>query len=228
MADVIKNSVLPTEGGQGTAAQNAVTTATPTLEKQTRSAKLFTIILAASGTPGDTQGLSFYGNSFYIRACLGTVNISTEKTPQKPYRTGQGEKFIDELIFDRIEISNPNSYVVSVQIWVGFGEYIDKTFQVVEGYTVIVGWIARKVTAGQMVSFLGAPTGSNFQRKALLISNDDITNSLYVTDSAGNYAVTIKAGFQYNLPVAGPMIVRNDTAGDIAVSISEIYYVQGD
>jgi hypothetical protein len=192
-------------------------------EALVRSSVVQTTIIGA----GEVFGISQYAERFYFVNATSLVYAKTEYTAERPYKKGTGEKFTTDLRFHRLEIRNPNAYPVFVQVWVGFGEYLDTTSELVEQYTQILGYSSRTIAGVTSIDFPGTPAGTQIQRKCIIVSNDDLVNSLYIVDAFGNYCCTVRAGFSITLPISGPVSVANDTASPISVSISEIYYVFG-
>jgi len=189
-------------------------------EAFSRSSLVFTMPIAA----GAMVSMPVYGDAFYLIGCTAPVEIRTDQTSEKPYRKGTGERFPAALRFGRLEIRNPNSNPVLVTLWAGFGEYIDNRFEVVDGYTVARGWTGTQINAGATVTFTGAGTGNQIQRKAFVITNLDPNNNLLIRDAAGNTLCAVFKETSITLPIAGPVQVHNATGAPISCAIGEIFY----
>jgi len=190
------------------------------LEQFSRSSFVVKVSIAA----GAIYSLPCYGDSFYLLGATLPVEIKTDLTAYKPYRKGTGEKFPEQLRFGRIEVLNPNVDAVVLTLWVGFGEYIDNRFEILENYTVVQGSSTVTIGAGATVTFTGAVTGQNIQRKAFLISNLDPSNPVILRDSAGNNCAAVFPQTSVMIPVSGEIRVHNSTGAAISVYMSEIFY----
>lgn len=197
-------------------------------EANTRSSVVQWAVIPAGGT----WGISHYGNRFYFQQATSIILARTEHTVDRPYKKGQGEQFPDELRFKRLEISNPNPFDIYVQVWVGFGEFLDSTFEVVDGFTKCFGvpLPSQQIAALSEVYLSGNPTGQQLQRKAVVISNMDLANVLLVMEADNSGVGTVPTNVIFPLtsiilPVSGPIVVRNNTASPIVTYIGEIFYV---
>lgn len=198
------------------------------IEASQRSSVVQWQIIPANGV----WGVSHYGNRFYFQNATAPITASTEHTVARPYKKGTGEQFPDNLRFKRIEIKNPNPFSVYVQIWVGFGEFLDSTFEVVDGYTKLYGVnIASNSIPGTSEIYLpGTPTGQQLQRKAIVVSNMDLTNALFVMEANASGVGTLTSNVVFGstsimLPISGPVVIRNNTSSPIVTYVGEIWYV---
>ncbi len=198
------------------------------VEKVTRTSAVFRADIPALGV----YGVSQLGERFYFITATGTVGVTTDKTPEKPYFQGTGEQFPPDFWFHRLQIRNPNPYPISIIVWAGFGEYLDSRISVLEAPTKIYGVVlpGSAIPASSEVYLPGTPTNQQIQRKGFVISNMDLANSLFIMQAnlAGVGTVTTNVVFprtSITLPITGPFVVRNDTAGAIVTYIGEIWYV---
>lgn len=198
-------------------------------EAFSRSASVHRIEVAAGGVFPIFQ----YGQTFYLLRCTAPVEIKTNLTPEKPYRKGTGEIFVEELRFDRVEIRNPNAFTVRVDIWIGFGRYIDSRIEVQENYTQLasaaetVGVYSGGILSASATLVLnGAPAGAQIQRKAIVVSNLDPTTVLQVLDENNKLCCAVFPSTSVTLPISGPCKVKNPTGIVVAAYISELWYVE--
>jgi len=149
------------------------------IEKQTLASTIKTMVIPANGL----FPVSEYGERFYFIKCSAQVMVKTEHSSEKPYQKGQGEYYTDlKMWFRRLEVRNPNNFDVYVRLWVGFGEFLDSTSELVETPAVFYAWNANTIAASTTVVFLGRPSGVQLQRKAFNISNMDLVNDLFIMD----------------------------------------------
>jgi hypothetical protein len=210
--------------------QNAEKPVNLAIEKQTFASTIKTMVIPANGL----FPISEYGERFYFIKCSAQVFVKTEHSSEKPYQKGQGEHYTDiKMWFRRLEVRNPNNFDVYVRLWVGFGEFLDSTSELIETPAVFYSWNNNTIAASTSVVFLGRPSGVQLQRKAFQISNMDLANSLFIQDVdpiTGNPVNTGLAVFpltSITLPIAGAVAVKNDTASAIICYISELWYVYG-
>lgn len=189
-------------------------------EQYTESANVIPVTVPAAGVWPIDQ----LGQAFYLIGCTSPVYIKTDQTPEKPYSKGRGERFPNQLRFRRLEIRNPNAYAVTLLIWIGFGEYIDKRFEVLDGYTVTVAQPTTIVPANGSVTLSGAGGAGMIQRKQVVVSNVDVQTTLQILDSAGNIAAAVFPQTSVAIPTSDQVTIKNPTAADVSAYISEIWY----
>lgn len=176
---------------------------------------------------GQTIHVSAYGETFYFIALTAPVRVKTDLTAAKPYRQGTGERFPEELRFKSLDIENTSSGVVTLVLWVGFGEYIDHRNALIEGYTQAYGSAFTNVLAASARTFLGLPTQSGqIQRKSIVVTNLDIANPLLVRDGSDNVICAVLPNTSLTLPISGPVNIFNATGATIAAYMGEIWYVE--
>ena len=200
-------------------------TASPTAQREafTRSS----IVQKFSIPAGGTNSMGAYGQTFYVLGANAPIEIKTDVTPSKPYRKGTGEEFPAELRFKRLEIKNPNAYAVTVEIWVGFGKYIDSRIEVQENNTVITSALpAGTIAALTTLTLSGSPTGNQIQRKNLIVSNVDTAAVLQILDENDDICAVVFPETSITLPISGVVKVRNNTGVIIACYVSEIWYYE--
>lgn len=176
--------------------------------------------------PGETIHVSAYGETFYLIGCTAPVNIKTDLTASKPYRQGTGEVFPPELRFRSLDIENPNAGQVTLVLWYGFGEYIDRRTALIDGFTVSVGSPFNNVPAMSARTFNGIASGTQLQRKAIVVTNLDLANPLLVRDGNANVICAVIPNTSLILPISGPCDVYNATSAPITAYMGEIWYVE--
>ena len=200
------------------------------IEKITRSSAVKASVIPAGGIFGVNQ----YGNRFYFLNATAGVLVRADQGVEKPYRKGTGEDFEKQgMAFSRLEIRNPSAFNVYVQVWVGFGEFLDTTSELIELFTqyYAVPLVSQVIAAGSYLLLDGSPSGVQLQRKAFTVSNNDIANSLIikdvdpVTNLPINGGTLVFAKTSIMLPISGKVIIANETAGDIVAYVSELWYV---
>lgn len=200
----------------------AKTIKNPSLSKEsyTRSSLVHSATIPANSS----RFISMYGDRFYLLQCTAPIEIKTEATGFKPYRKGTGEQFPEDLRFERLEVKNDNSYAVEIKIWVGFGEYIDQRFEIVDAYSEIRSDNVTTIAAGATLTYDGEPASGEIQRKAFVLTNLDPNSRLDVLDKNDNLAVACFAEQSITLPVCGEIKVKNPSGADITFYVGEIYY----
>lgn len=179
----------------------------------------------ANGQPG-LQVLDVAGNAFYLVDATGDVKISTERSPAKTYRKSTGERFPMEQAFGRLEIQNYGAKT-SLRIWAGWGEYVDRRFEMLEAHTAAVGWNGSEIPAMDHVDFVPMSGGGYIRRKSILITNLDPNENLRVTDQANNTLLSVFPRTTITLPLADTIRINNDTGAPVSCNVGEIYYVEG-
>lgn len=189
-------------------------------DQYSRSSSVIVTTIPANGI----VGFDAYGQRFYFINSTAPIEAKTDLTGYKPYRKGTGENFTDDFRFHRFEVKNSNAYPVFIQVFIGFGEYLDTTSELVESFTNAVGSPYTAVAANTSLTFTGSPSGTQIQRKAIVVSNLDTANNIYVRDINDNYIAAVFPKSTISLQISGPVKVYNGTAGSIPVCISEIFY----
>lgn len=191
-------------------------------EAYTRSSVYVKQVIPAGGT----IHVSAYGETFYFVGLTAPVNAKTDLTAAKPYRQGTGERFPSELRFRSLDIENPNASPVQLVLWVGFGEYIDHRTALIDGYTQAVGSPYSSVPAASARVFNGQPSGSQLQRKAIVVTNLDPANVLFLRDQSGAVICAVIANTSLTLPISGYVDVYNPSGAAITAYMGEVWYVE--
>lgn len=189
-------------------------------EKYSRTSSLMQGEIVAGGVFPVIQ----YGETYYLVDSTGPIDIATNYSPRKQYRKGQGEKVPSEQRFTRLELHNPNSFDISFRLWVGFGDFLDRTAEVIEGYTRVVGYPSTSIPAVDEVVSTGDPQGIYVQRKQIIVSNLDQVNNLFLKDENNNYVCAVFPLTSITIPVSGPIKVVNENGSPVNVCLSEVWY----
>lgn len=67
------------------------------------------------------------GQQFYLVLATGEVKIKPNNGAENSYTQGKGLVVDAENQFRQLQVTNPNSFNVVIQLFVGFGDYIDNT-----------------------------------------------------------------------------------------------------
>lgn len=86
-----------------------------------RTSQIVTTIIPA----GQTFPVFQAGIEFYVVVATGEVQIKPNNGSANPYVQGTGLRVDDQNIFANVQIQNKNTFPVVLQIFVGFGGYID-------------------------------------------------------------------------------------------------------
>jgi hypothetical protein len=86
-----------------------------------RSSQVITSIIPAGAKLPIFQA----GDTYYIVVATGILTVKPNNGSQNEHVQGTGKRVKEEAIFANIEVGNPNTFNVVVQIFVGFGDYID-------------------------------------------------------------------------------------------------------
>lgn len=188
--------------------------------KRYRAPNISRVYIPANGS----TGIPSYGFAFYIVASTAEVKVKTDKTGFLTYKQGTGEQFTEDLEFQRLEFLNPNAFPVVVDIWYGFGAYIDRRFELLDAPTSAVGSSAT-LAGGADIDYLATPTGNQLRRKYAIITNRDAANPLILRDLDGNEMATIFAEQNFVIDSSAGFNIFNDTGAGIAYQVAEVWYV---
>ncbi len=196
-------------------------------EARTRSANVYRkTIPAMTGGVYGVEAIAVYGQSFYILNSTGDVQIKTDTSGLRPYRARRGEHFTDSYRFNRVEIFNANAYPVILDIWIGFGEYLDHTTDEFEAPSKLFGSGFTVSAAGHVDTLTGVPTvNGQIRRKSVIVANLDPANELQILDEAGNVAGVVFAKTEIELATSGVVKIQNATGAPINYRLSELWYV---
>lgn len=96
--------------------------ALPTVKNRT------SVVLTNQVLPGQTIPMPATGTQFYIIATTAELYIRPSGGAFNPYNQGQGLQLDLVNAFDLIEVQNRSALPIAFAIFIGFDQYIDKTF----------------------------------------------------------------------------------------------------
>ncbi|MFW6217509.1 MAG: hypothetical protein ACOC4K_00800 [Verrucomicrobiota bacterium] len=187
--------------------------------------ELVVMLPAATGDKPGFHTLDAVGEAFYVLEGP-EVQVKTDLHSWKTYRAGTGERFPKGQTFSRLELRNYGA-AAKLKIWVGFGEYIDRRFSLMETQTKCIGQSASELAANQTLALDGVPPVDAWHRKAIVITNYDPTTPIRLLDADDNEICGVFPNTSIMLPITGVVKVHNTTAAVVPCSISEIWYVRG-
>ncbi len=135
--------------------------------------------------------------------------------------------------FDQLHFRHSHDFPVAVAFYYGTGDVQDERLNLIpsrgnvlvqEAPTQASGRSVGELAANETVDLDGVPPTGFWQRKALVVSNEDPTTSLYVLDESGHQVATVFPQTSVMLPLSGACSVENRTASVVPCSISEIWY----
>ncbi len=204
-----------------------------------RSSRTLRVVLQPAGTTQSIQRVPQAGIRFYIveSDADGFIGIKTDKTQQELFTVGTGKEFDESQGFTAIELENFSANVITLDLFAGFGDYIDRRttivgnrlssiLPVIEPKTKAVGNAITSITGGAFILLSGVPDVTQIRRKAITVSNVDPNNALEIRDPANNKILTVFANTSIILPLSEPVRVFNPTGGAISVSIGEIWWMK--
>ena len=185
-----------------------------------RGSSISRVTIPANGT----NGIDAFGVSFYVIQSTSDIGIKSDKTVFKTYKQGTGERFTKNFEFQRLEFSNPNAYDVTVFIWYGFGEYIDRRFELLDASTSAVAY-SGTVTNPVPVIFNGVPSGTQTRRKYAIVTNLDAANPIKIRDLNGNNMATVFKEQNFIVDSSAGFEIFNETGAGIAYEVAEFWYI---
>lgn len=171
--------------------------------------------------PGQVRGLDVPGDSFFVLKLPSKLSIKVDQRSAKDFYVKQGERFVSP--FKRVELENKEAFSQSFILWVGFGEFLDKTFTFENAPTKLVGYSSSTIAANTTLMFSGNISDSR-NRKTIFITNNDPTSSLEILDENNNLCALVFPKNTYYLDVSGIVKVKNSTGSAISFAVSEAFY----
>jgi hypothetical protein len=183
---------------------------------------------------GGTQIIRAAGDHFYFAESTGRLLVGTDLTAEAPYSVGEGEEIPEGFEFKTVTLRNDTAEDITFEIFVGRNRRIDRRLNVVDGrlasvervmnnstklYCSAVTAIANAATE----TFDGVATGTQIQRKSIIVTNEDPTNILDWSDGT-NTGGKIGPGEKIELELAGSIDIENNSGSSITCKISEIWY----
>lgn len=194
------------------------------------SGKYVRATVLASGT----QVIRATGDHFYLAEATGRLQIKTDITAEAPYSLGEGEIVPAGNEFREVIIRNTTAEDITLEIFVGRNRRIDRRLNVVDGRLASVErvmhnstrlYVDTKVTYANndTKAFSGVATGTQIQRKSIIVTNEDTSANLDWTDGT-NIGGKIGPGEKIELELSGPITIGNTSGGSITAKVSEIWY----
>lgn len=188
---------------------------------------------------GGTLQVPVSGNTFYVSASNGVINIRPSGGVFNGYYPGTGLNLSLDNSFDLLEVNNPNTFAVAYQIFVGFDGFIDnRVYLTTQQQPQIVYPTYPTPLAANVINITDL-AGSQFAdingnlwlalyRSAIIICNID-TGSTFLVQKATTAIATgpaIAAVYpltSLRLDVQGSYRISTGGGGNINLVVSEIY-----
>jgi hypothetical protein len=206
-----------------------------------RSSRTFDLVLSPAGTEQSIQAVPQAGVRFYIVESDNdaAVNIKTDSGVDELFTVGTGKEFSEENPFFRLQFQNLTADSITLRVFAGFGDYIDKRTTIVgnrlssilptiEPSTMpfpVAGGILT-IAASTTLILPGTASGSQLRRKAVLVSNDDPATLLYVNDAAGDRICIVQPKTEIMLPISTACEVENPSGSIVSATVSEIWWMK--
>ena len=133
--------------------------------------------------------------------------------------------------FPSLELENPETYAVTVFIWVDENEWIDRRRNQIEAATDLIPvadvagvYVGGALLANAALDLSGAAPDGYVRRKAVQVANLDPAVNLLLQDAAGRTGFVVRPGDSITQPVSGFLRIKNDQATPVACAISEIFW----
>lgn len=213
-------------------------------ENVVRTSRTFQLVLAAANNPQSIQRIPQAGVRFYIVESNSDAGllIKTDKTSDELFTVGTGKEFSEEQYFTALQITNENPVPITITLFAGFGDYIDKrttivgnrlqsilpTIEpVVQAFSVkVVGVPVTAIAGGADIPTTGTPTPTQLRRKAILVSNLDPNLNLQLKDQDGNICHTIFNNTCQIIPVSGIITLHNPNGSSISCQFTELWWMK--
>lgn len=204
-----------------------------------RTSQTRQVILQPAGSTESIQRVPVMGVRFYLIECDSdsAVGIKTDKTSQELFTVGTGKEFTEEQFFAALEVQNFSDDVITITLFVGFGDYIDKRttivgnrlssiLPVIEPKTKAFGGDNGTIPAGDGITLPGTPQATMIRRKAITVTNLDPNLHLQIRDIDDVVVLTIFGETSVILPISEPCKIWNPNGSDISLSYGEIFWMK--
>lgn len=206
-----------------------------------RTSRTARITLAPAGQTQSIQRIPGAGIRFYIVEAdtYDGILIKTDKTQSEFFTVGTGKEFSEEQAFNAVELENTTALAITILIFIGFGDYIDRRttivgnrlssiMPVIEPATKLLGNAATTLAQNGTIILPGTPPDATYlRRKSIEVSNLDASGNLQILDDSGLVvALTVFPSTSIILPVSRPVTVRNVSGAPVALSVSEIWWMK--
>lgn len=213
-------------------------------ENFVRTSRTFQLVLAAAGQTQSIQRIPQAGIRFYIVESNSDAGllIKTDKTSDELFTVGTGKEFSAEQYFTALQITNENAVPITITLFAGFGDYIDKRTTIVGNRlqsilptieplvqmvsVKVAGIPVANIAGGGDIPAPGAATPTQLRRKAILVSNLDPNLNLQLKDQNGDIAHTIFANTCQIIPVGGLVTLHNPNGSAISCEFAELWWMK--
>lgn len=137
---------------------------------------------------------------------------------------GEGQQF------DRFEMSNPTGLAMTIVVWIGYTDRIDRRRNQIEAPTEFVPvpsaapYVGGVLAATSQLDLPGNPTTTRIRRKAIVVVNLDPAIALELCDAAGVVGAVVRATESVTLPISGFVRIKNSSGAPVACHLSEIWW----
>lgn len=187
--------------------------------------------------PANTEILiDVLGTFVGVKEAKGDVQIGLDQGPSVPFAVGISYTCDSGDFFRQIRVKDVSGAQNTVQIFAGNGQFRDTrmTVDVTRGFSGfvrdaeapsrILSQVSSTLAANSGITLPGTFSGSDLSRKALLVSNEDTANKVYIQDPLGNVGAVCFPLQSIMLPVSDSVTVFNPNGAAIQVRISELIY----
>lgn len=196
-----------------------------------RTSQIVTTLIPANGTFPIFQA----GTRFYIVLATGSLFVKPNSGSEAGYSQGTGLEVDKNNAFKQIQIRNPNSFNVILQIFVGFGSYIDNRLIVTDPNVTTIAFPTSPVvnTSSNILipdlsgNAISGPNGEAFlalNRVAIYIANVDLASTYSIKNTLGTATfLSVQPKTNAVFPAQGNYSFSG--GGTINATVCELYNV---
>lgn len=172
---------------------------------------------------GGVRAISSEGDFFLVVNSPSPIEISRTGAPRQRYEQGDSEECKDAP-FTRLEVWNPTTETIRVEIFVGFSRRYQNRQQVIEPKTRVSGGTLN--LAGNTGFIIpGDRRPSDIQRKGVICSNGDGSNlRIQLRDPEGNPFAIILPGETSAVPVSEVVEVFNPNPTAVSIYWGSVFW----
>ena len=180
--------------------------------------------------------LTIDGPAVFVR-CLeasGPFNIAFDLGSFFESGVGLGYRCIEGDVFNRVVIQNPDTATSAVSLTLVTGRMIvdddrlnvianrNSSYQpIIDPQSKVTGWAPGTLAAGANAAFTGAPSGTNYRRKNIYVTNLDTNFNLQLVDSTGFVFLEVFPLTSVTIETSGYVQVLNPNGSAVACRIGE-------
>lgn len=205
-----------------------------------RSSRTATLILQPAGSPQSIQNFPQAGVRFYVVESDNdaAIGVKPDKTQEELFTVGTGKEFSEDQPFRQLQITNYSPDVVTITLFAGFGDYIDKRttivgnrltsiLPVIEPKTKPIAGAVTSIAGNAAIALSGVPATGQLRRKAIVVSNVDANLNLQILDGTGtNIILTIFPNTSIILPISEACSIKNPNGSALALTYGEIWWMK--